>query len=176
MTIVGGNGSRFAGRPGGALTLIGRVLSALLATCVASGCSPTEGSDTPSSAGMASLGAGTAGDSSGVKGAFRDSAIAVCVLLLTELGAAASRVDWKSQPAIAIAAIPQAEPINTSWLQPGGGMTGYAPPWGDAGLVDMGGSASSGNGWLLALLAVGGLVMIGGAAAGSRARRKKARR
>ncbi len=69
----------------------------------------------------------------------------------------------------------QSAPINTSWLQPSGGMTGYAPPWGDAGLVDVvdGGMVSSGSGWLLGLLAVGGLVMLGSAAAGTRARRKR---
>ncbi len=66
----------------------------------------------------------------------------------------------------------EAAPINTTWLQPAGGLTGYAPPWGDANLVDVG-MPSNGSGWLLALLGLGGLVILGGVAAGTKARRKR---
>ncbi len=66
----------------------------------------------------------------------------------------------------------QSAPLDTSWLQPSGGLTGYAPPWADAGLVDVAGQGT-GGGWLLGLLALGGLVILGSAAGVSRARRKR---
>ena len=67
----------------------------------------------------------------------------------------------------------QSAPLDTSWLQPSGGLTGYLPPWADAGLVDVAGPGGI-SGWLLGLLAVGGLVILGSAAGATRARRKRA--
>jgi hypothetical protein len=66
----------------------------------------------------------------------------------------------------------EAAPINTTWMQAGGGMTGYAPPWGDANLIDIAGPVNS-AGWLLGLLGFGGLVILGSVAAGTKARRKR---
>ena len=66
----------------------------------------------------------------------------------------------------------EAAPINTTWMQAGGGLTGYAPPWGDANLIDVAGP-QNGAGWLLGLLGLGGLVILGSVAAGTKARRKR---
>jgi len=58
------------------------------------------------------------------------------------------------------------------------GYSGYAPPWGDAGLLDVGVMAddgSSGGGWFKGLMILGGLVILGGAVTGGvkRARGKR---
>ncbi len=82
------------------------------------------------------------------------------------------------------------DPVPDSWLAPAGGLQmtsgptqymgysgfgGYAPPWGDAGLVmaESTSDGSAGSGWLKGLLVLGGLVILGGAVGGVSKRAKR---